>query len=292
MIRPLVFLAWVPLWAQSEMPRTFEVASIKPAVVTPGRRPAPLDGGPGTKSPTRLAGTATMKELLMRAYGVKSYQISGPAWMDTETYEIAANVPAEASKEQAAEMLRNLLAERFHLAAHRETKEVGMYALLVGKNGPKLQETDAAAEEDDKARTAGGFVRPKVTMGPDGFPQIPPDARIPGSFTLTLSSGEFLRTKVFARHQNMDQLAGTIATFLKRPVVNQTGLAGRYDFTLAFESDPLEPAGEMRPRAAPENPGPTIFAAVQEQLGLKLEQRKGPLDMVMVDRVERVPTEN
>jgi len=293
MIRAAVFLACVAMWAQSEMAQTFEVASIKAAVVTPGRRPTPLDGGPGTKSPTRLAGTATMKELLMRAYGVKAYQISGPAWMDTEMYEIAANVGAGASKEQAAEMLRNLLAERFRLAARRETKEVGMYALLVGKNGPKLQESDAAAaEEDEKARAAGGFQRPKVTMGPDGFPQIPADARMPGSFTLSLSSGEFLRTKLFARHQTMDQLAGTFASYLKRPVVNQTGLAGRYDFTLAFESDPLEGTGEMRQRAAPENPGPTIFAAVQEQLGLKLEQRKGPVEMVIVDRVERVPTEN
>ena len=293
MIPPVVFLACVPAWAQSGTPRTFEVASIKPAVLTPGRRLTPLDGGPGTKSPTRLSGTVSMKELLTRAYGVKSYQISGPAWIDTDVYEIAASVPAGVSKEQVAEMLRNLLVERFHLQAHRETKDLPIYALLVGKNGPKLQASDpAAAEEDEKARAAGGFQRPKVTMGPDGFPQIPPDARIPGTFTVALSSGEFLRTKLFARHQNMDQLAGTIAGYLKRPVVDQTGLADRYDFTLAFESDPVEREAETRQSAAPENPGPTIFAAVQEQLGLRLERRRGPVEVVIVDRAERVPTEN
>jgi uncharacterized protein (TIGR03435 family) len=177
------------------------------------------------------------------------------------------------------------------VAAHRESKEVATYAMLVGKNGSKLHASDpAAAEEDEEARAAGGFQRPKVTMGPDGFPQIPPDARIPGSFTLALSSGQFLRTKLFARNQNMDQLAGTIAGYLKRPVVDQTGLTGRYDFTLAFESDPLETTGEAR--VASESPGPTIFAAMQEQLGLRLEARRGAVEMVMVDRVDRVPTQN
>jgi uncharacterized protein (TIGR03435 family) len=288
MIRSLVFLTCVVGWAQTA---TFEVASIKTAVITPGRRMTPLTGGPGTAIPTRLSGTASMKELLIRAYGVKSYQVSGPAWMDTELYEIAATIAPGATKEQAAEMMRNLLIDRFHLAAHRETKEMPIYALLLGKNGPKLQPADPVVAEADEKALVGGFVRPKVTMGPDGFPQIPLDARIPGTFSIALSSGEFLRTKVYGRNRDMDQVAGMIAQSVKRPVVNQTGLAGKYDFTLAYESDPIEGLGEPR-RSAPENPGPTIFAAVQEQLGLKLESRKGPVEMVVVDRADRVPTEN
>ena len=294
MIRSAVFSACALASAtQGEAPQTFEEASIKHIVLTPGRRLTPLDGGPGTKSPTRMAGTATMKALLRLAYGVKPYQVRGPAWIDTETYEIAAIVPAGANKMQAANMLRELLVERFHLAAHRETRQVPIYVLLAGRGGPKLREADPAAEEDEqRARAAGGFQRPSVTIGPDGFPQIPADARIPGNFTLTLSSGEFLRTKLFARHQNMDQLAATIAEYLKCSVVDQTGLTGRYDFTLAFESDPLEPGERTQPGAASENSGPTIFAAVQEQLGLRLEPKRGPVEMVIVDRVDRVPTQN
>jgi uncharacterized protein (TIGR03435 family) len=234
-----------------------------------------------------------MKALLRLAYNVKSYQVSGPEWIDTEVYAIAATVPAGASKTQANEMLRELLVERFHLAAHRQTRQVPIYVLLPGKGGPKLHEADPAAEEDEeKARAAGGFQRPKINMGPDGFPQIPADARIPGSFTLTLSSGEFLRTKLFARHQDMGQLAAMIAEYLKRPVVDQTGLTGRYDFTLAFEQDPLETSERTQPRAPSENAGPTIFAAVHEQLGLRLEPKRGPVEMVIVDRVDRVPAEN
>jgi uncharacterized protein (TIGR03435 family) len=293
MTRLAIFLTCGLAWAQSEMPQTFEAASIKQVVLTPGRRLTPLDGGPGTKAPTRLAGTATMSELLRRAYSVKPYQISGPMWIDTDIYEITAGIPVGVSKEQAAEMLRELLVERFHLAAHRETKEMPIYVLLLGKNGPKLREADPAAEEEEeKARAAGGFHRPRVTMGPDGFPQIPEDAKVPGSFTVALSSGQFLRTKLFACHQDMDQLAATIAGYLKRPVVDQTRLAGRYDFTLAFESDPLEATERTQPAAFSENAGPNIFAAVQEQLGLRLEPKRGPVEMVTVDRVDRVPTQN
>jgi uncharacterized protein (TIGR03435 family) len=294
MIRAVVFLACALASAtQSETPQTFEAASIKQIVSTSGRRLTPLSGGPGTKSPARLAGTANMKTLLKLAYGVKPYQVSGPAWIDTETYEIAAVVPAGASKMQAAEMLRELLVARFHLAAHRETRRVAMCVLLPGKGGPKLREADPAAEEDEeKARAAGGFERPSVTIGPDGFPQIPAGAKVPGIFTVAFSRAEFLRMKLFAHHQDMDQLAATIAEYLKCPVVDQTGLTGKYDFTLAFEQDPRETTEGTQPGAASENAGPTIFAAVQEQLGLRLEPKRGPVEMVIVDRMDRVPAQN
>jgi uncharacterized protein (TIGR03435 family) len=303
MFLPILLLASGFALAQSESgPTAFEVASVKPAEPpAAGRRFTPLDGGPGTKSPTRLTGTASMKSLLMRAYGVKNYQISGPAWMETELYDIAAKIPPGATKEQVAVMVQNLLTERFHLAVHRETKELPMYALLVGKNGPKLKESDAAAAaEDEKAAAEGALPRPRVTMGADGFPQIPADAKMPGSFALTLAGGEFTRTKLFARHQTMEELADLIGGYVNRPVKNLTELQGQYDFTLAFESEPLPLAVAARPTGAspdaappaPAEPGPTIFAAIQEQLGLRLEQRRGPVEMLIVDRLEKVPTEN
>jgi uncharacterized protein (TIGR03435 family) len=198
-------------------------------------------------------------------------------------------------------MVQDLLMERFHLAVHRETKELPMYALRVGKNGLKLKESDpAAAAEDEKAAAGGDLPRPKVTMGKDGFPEIPADAKMPPVFTLSLAGAEFTRIKWFARHQTMDALADMIGGDVNRPVKNLTELEGPYDFTLAFESEPLAFARAARPTgASPDgappataDAGPTIFAAVQEQLGLRLEQTKGPVEMLIVDRVEKVPTEN
>jgi uncharacterized protein (TIGR03435 family) len=233
-----------------------------------------------------------MKTILMWAYGIKTFQLMGPSWTDTERYEIVAKVPQGATKEQVAVMLQNLLEERFHLSLHRETKELLTYVLLPGKNGPKLTKSDPAASEDEDALPDAAMPRPRVTMGKDGFPEIPPDARIPGSFTLTLSGGEFTRTKVFARHRTMDQLADTIGIYVNRLVRNLTELQGRYDFTLAFESAPEIDMAAAKPAEARDDSGPTIFAAVQQQLGLRLEARKGPVEMLIVDRLDKVPTGN
>ena len=130
-------------------------------------------------------------------------------------------------------------------------------------------------------------------MGPDGFPQIPPDAEVPGSFTLSLSSGEFLRIKMFGRRQTMAELADGISNFAGRLVEDETGLKGKYDFTLAFESEPLQPrtASDGQP-SIPAEPGVSLSTAVQEQLGLKLEAKKDTIEMLVIDRVEKAPTEN
>jgi len=291
----VVVLAGGILAAQTESGPAFEVASVKPAEITPGRRLTPLDGGPGSKTPTRLAGITTMKALLIRAYGVKSYQIRGPDWMDMALYEIDARVAPGATKEQAAAMFQTLLRERFHAEIHRETKDGSRYTLLVEKDGPKLKESDpVAAAEDEKAAAEGDLPRPKVTMGADGFPQIPADAKLPGSFSLTLSSGQFTRTKLFARHQTMDELADLISGYVNHRVLNLTGFAGKYDFTLAFESDPRFPdaADLSSAPAAPAETGPTVFAAIRQQLGLRLEAGTGPVEMLVIDHLEKVPTGN
>jgi uncharacterized protein (TIGR03435 family) len=195
-------------------------------------------------------------------------------------------------------MMQNLLRERFHLAVHRETKDLPMYVLLVGKNGPKLKESDpAAAAEDEKAAAEGDQPRPKVTVGADGFPQVPAEAKLPGSFSLMVSSGELTRIKLFAKHLTMDELADRIGIYVHRPAKDLTELQGRYDFTLAFESDPRMPASPAgtSPDGVPPAPaetGPSIFAALQEQLGLRMEQRKGPVELLIVDTVDKIPTEN
>jgi uncharacterized protein (TIGR03435 family) len=296
---PALLLACSLALAQSpgDQP-SFEVVSVKLAQPPhPGSRLVPLRGGPGTNTPTRLRGDASFKTLLLRAYRVKSYQVSGPDWIGSEGYEIVAEIAPGTTEEQADLMLQNLLRERFQLKVHRESKELPGYVLLVGKSGPKLNESDpAAAAEDQKAAAAGNLVRPRVTMGPDGFPQIPADANLPGTFVLELASGQFTRTKLFARHQTIDELADRIGAFLNRPVKNLTEIKGQYDFTLAFESDPrmAAPGGEASSNApsVPAETGPNIFAAVQEQLGLKLEARRLPVEMLIVDRAEKVPLGN
>ena len=158
-----------------------------------------------------------------------------------------------------------------------------------------MRESDPAAEAADKDLAAAAAVqpRPRVTMGSDGFPQIPPDAKIPGSFTLSLANGEFLRIKMFGRHQTMAELADGISGFAGRLVQDRTGLKGKYDFTLAFETEPLQPrsASDANP-GIPAERGASLSTAVQEQLGLKLEAKKDDIEVLVIDRVEKVPTEN
>ncbi len=182
---------------------SFEVASVKP-VRQGGLGPGPLRGGPGTNAPGQLSGAASLKALLMRAYELKNYQIAGPAWMDSERYQIAAKIPASATKGQVSLMLQSLLAERFGLAAHRETRELPIYAMVVGKNGPKFKESPApdpngmtAAMADDGTLARGAA--PKITSGPDGFPDIPPGETVPRSYEAVVSGPDGILYKLWAR---------------------------------------------------------------------------------------------
>src|SRR6266446_4406926 len=146
----------------AEAPPTFEVASIKPAPPpTGGMMRVGMSGGPGSPDPGRATFTnMSLKNILMRAYEVKGYQISGPGWLDSERFDIVAKVPQGATKEQFLLMIQNLLAERFKLTLHREKKELPMFALLVGKNGPKLKESVDDPNANDAPAAGGGFPPP------------------------------------------------------------------------------------------------------------------------------------
>jgi uncharacterized protein (TIGR03435 family) len=244
---------------------------------------------------------------------VKGFQISGPGWLDSERYDIVAKVPRGATKEQFMGMLQNLLAERFKLTLHREKKDLPMYALVVGKNGPKLKESvdDAAPKASGPAADdalAGAAMR-KLTMGREGFPVLPPGAGRAGTM-ISLTSGN---AHMAANGQSMAGLAEMLSNQLDLPVVDMTGLAGKYDFTLTYAMEngvglrlpagiappppagppPGESGGGMPGASAPDGQSsPNLFAALQEQLGLKLEQRKGPVDLLVVDHLEKVPVEN
>jgi uncharacterized protein (TIGR03435 family) len=227
---------------------SFEVATIKPS--------GAQAGGLGGRTQGRRFQTknATLTDLLRRAYGVQARQIQGlPGWAETAKYDIEGQPDAEGlpSEEQWKQMLQKLLADRFKLTVRREKKEFPVYALVVEKDGPKLAKSDG----DPKA-AAHVFINP----GPQGG---------------------WLETVVTARVVDLaDLLMGQ--AIKDRQVVDQTGLQGKFDFSLNFTTDAFAPdAG-----AAPD-----VFQAVQRQLGLKLESTKAPVEVIVVAHVEP-PSEN
>jgi uncharacterized protein (TIGR03435 family) len=290
--------------------QTFEAASVKPAELpmAGGRGRVMIgmpSGGPGSKDPGRIRYPfVSLRDLLIRAYDVKTYQITGPAWLDTERYDITATMPPDTTMPQFRTMLQNLLAERFKLTMHRETKELPMYALIVAKNGPKLKESgDAPPPPDGAADTPLPPPPSQPKIGPDGFPILPVPAGGRAGFFMMIMPG---RGRLAGEHQPIQSLVDRLTSQLGRPVTDATGLKGKYDITLTFSTEGLNGMGPMgpgagpvmamvpRPGAAPAGAGgtggapdvfvpegeapPDIFAAVQQQLGLKLESKKGPVE--------------
>jgi uncharacterized protein (TIGR03435 family) len=290
---PSIALFAIGLSAQT--PAAFEAASVKPALT----QAKALHGGPGTNSPGQLTGAASLKALIERAYEMKPYQIGAPGWMDSARYEIAAKIPQSATREQTDAMLRTLLTERFHLAAHRETKELPVLELVIAKNGPKLRasanDQTPAAEADTPLRT------PKFTAGADGLPELAPGTKLPHSYRAMIAGSDGVRIKLWARHETIAKLVDDLSSYLNRPVFDRTGLQGQYDFTLDWAMDTT---GGI-PRAGPPpdmidsfsgpigaNESTTIFAALQSHLGLRLDQKKGPVEVLIVDGADKVPVGN
>jgi uncharacterized protein (TIGR03435 family) len=301
-------LTGVVLAQTGEVPTTFEVASVKPSAPQGnGRMMMGGGGGPGTRDPGRYNMTnMPLKMLLAQAYDVKDFQVSGPSWLDTERFDITAKVPPGATKEQFRVMLQNLLIERFRIALHREQKELPIYTLSVAKNGPKLKETelDASAFAPPTNDGAG-------RGGPGGPPPGPPPPPRPGEFPKLPAGRPGMmimfqegRMRMTAAGQPIGGLVDFLGRQLGRPVVDKTGLAAKYDFQMEFAPDP----GAMRGMPMPppsgggiapgggdgggaSDPAPNLITAVQ-QLGLKLDAGKGPVDLIVVDKAEKTPIEN
>jgi uncharacterized protein (TIGR03435 family) len=292
--------------AYSQAAPTFEVAVIRPAEPPgPNRRIMfGISGGPGSKDPTRVtAESVSMSELLARAYDVKGYQISGPGWMETERFSVSAKVPEGATKEQYLLMLQNLLAERFKMAAHREQKEMAVLELQVTKGGHKLKEsTDAPPPTAPDAPLPLPGPR-RMQLDSEGYP-VPP----PGRNVMMFING---RGRYQAVQQPIGNLVSMISNQLGKPVIDATGLNGKYDFTLSFAMNiGMAPAGMLVGPPPPPSPGggggggpelaggpdgdsgPSLQGALQQQLGLKLESKKGMVDIVVIEHLEKVPTEN
>jgi uncharacterized protein (TIGR03435 family) len=240
-----LLLIAIGLFAQS-----FEVATIKPT------EPDWTGGRYMTMKGAQFAAkNYEPRVLLGAAYNLPPSAISGgPAWLDSEHYDILAKTPGErkpAPDEQMG-MLRQLFLERFQLTFHREPKEFSIYAITVAKGGSKLREPTA---------TPDGPQPLIFTLSPEG-------ARLP------------------ARNATVAELAAVMQrTLFNRPVVDRTGLTGRYDFDLEWAPDETQFGGALR--GNPESTRPDLFAAIQQQLGLRLESTKGPIEAMVIDKIER-----
>jgi uncharacterized protein (TIGR03435 family) len=272
----------------------FEVASIKPNNSGDGR--VMMQVQPGQFRATNI----TLRLLIRNAYQLQDFQISGgPNWMAADHYDLIAKLPegfqpppgppAPGSGPAPMQlMLRALLAERFKLTVHNETKDAPIYGLIVGRSDGKLGPSLKKSETDCAAQFAAGRGRGRGPMPPPpGPPQpgesIPCGVRI-GPGALTMGGAP------------LSQFANSLGMFAGRIVLDRTGLAGNYDINLTWTPDQMA----QRPPGAPDplvngvavDPnGPSLFTAVQEQLGLKLDSQRGPVETLVVDRAEK-PVEN
>jgi bla regulator protein blaR1 len=298
----LMVLAVASVFAQpATAPLTFEVATIKPSSGDDRRSAMMFQPGGGFR-----ATGITFKMLLTLAYDVREFQISGgPKWIETDRYDITAKAERGATanadsepprsmlsmsdqerktmQEQMAQRLQGLLADRCHLVTHKETKEQQVYALVVGKGGSKLK---AASETGERRGLSQG-------QGP-GERQGTPDRPLPGGRAGMMRMG---RGDVEGNGP-IEFLIRAISSQLGRPVIDRTGLKGNFDIKLQWTPDSgqgSKPFGDAPPPGVeppPSDPnGPSIFTALQEQLGLRLESQKGPVDLIVIDRVEK-PSEN
>ena len=228
----------------------------------------------------------SLNDIFAAAYKVKLHQISGPDWMASERFDINAKIPAGSNGDQIPPMLQALLADRFGMAFHRETKDFPVYALVVGKTGLKMKETppdppaDPAEHKSFDVTTSATATSTSINYG--------------NGMYMTFGNNSFVGRKLPAA-----AMAETLARFVDRPVVDMTALKGNYDFTLQFSPEDF---GAMMMRAAiaagitssagglmkliDASNGDSLFNAL-ETLGLKLERSKAPIEVLVIDHIEK-----
>lgn len=226
----------VALWLAAAFGQSFEVATVKP------NKSGSNNSHSSTTDHGITAENVSLKQLIERVYDVAEYSLSGPVWLGDDKFDIAAKQPDGAPRAQMRLMLQSLLAERFGLVVHRESKLVSGYALMAGKKTPTLHEKPA--DTGTNTNTGRGTIK--------------------------------------GTNVSMLDLAGLLSRQLDQPVQDQTGLSGVFDLSLEWSPDQTQ----ADDRAS------SLFTAIQEQLGLKLQAQKVTLDVLVVDHIERVPTEN
>jgi uncharacterized protein (TIGR03435 family) len=237
---------------------TFDVASIR--TTPPGNR----EGG-GFRRDMRTGAAvqvspdgliirnSSLRSIICWAYSIFDYQLKGPDWMGASRFDINAKAAGEFPNDKLRLMLQGLLADRFKMATHTESKEMSAYILQIAKGGPKVKES-----------TSG-----------DGEMDIQPNQQ---------------RMQVTIVRAGVPQLIDALSNIFRAPIVDQTGLKGKYDATF----DMTKYLADMKPTegGAPPDPQAIVMRGLQEELGLKLEPKKMPVDLVIVDKAEKVPVEN
>ena len=229
-----------------------------------------------------------LRVILVYAYGVRPDEIGGPRWIDSERYDITAKVPVGANRQQVKLMLQKLLAERLKLTLHRGTKIVPLYELIVAKNGPKLTVSKGSAPPPGSGSPQLS-PNTRISVDKNGFPILPEGVgnaqRIMNGHVFITAMGQPL--SLIANAVEQQGLSVDAAGLPSLRVVDKTGLTGKYDFRLDFAQRQMEDAAPTDGRS---DRGPSVFSAVQDQLGLKLELRKQPVETLIIDHAERVPT--
>jgi uncharacterized protein (TIGR03435 family) len=226
----------------------FEAASVKVSRST---------GGGIRQNPGRLDITGmTLREMVQYAYDVQGIQVSGgPPWFGSDHWDISATAGRGVSEREQKKMLQSLLTERFRVTIHRETKELSVYTLVVGKNGSKLKPNTEGTPEEIMLNAKAGL-----------FTLIGEDVTVP-------------------------KIAEALFGQVERIVIDRTGIEGSFDFKLEWVPDAANMPSINGAKMEASTEGPSIFTAVQEQLGLKLESTKGPVEILVIDRAEKA-TEN
>ncbi len=263
--RVLVLMLFLPGCALSNQSAgEFEVASVKPSPPEGrGGIRVMMRGGPGRGDPGRIDySNVTLKMVLVQAYGVRGDQIQAPDWLSTERFDITAKLNPNTTKEQFSLMLQNLLASRFKMAIHHVPKEYAVYAVGIARSGHKLKESAHGRTGDSPPGVSSGNTQP----GP----------------AIHLEAGHLDARRVSVH----DLLEATLAGRMDRPVVDLTGLTGVFDLTLDWLPVEVQQDTGVSDNSA------GIVSALQRQLGLTLQGRTIPMDTIIVDHAERIPTAN
>ena len=285
---------------------TFEVASIKAA--------GPLDPQKIMSGQVRIGkrldkarveyASLTLDALIMEAYQVKSYQIVGPEWisgMNAPRFDIQAKMPEGSREDQIPEMLQSLLLDRFGLKFHKETKDHNIYALVVAKTGLKIKPTDPPAQapaDGVKDNVMQGLQVKGNALDGKGVTVNDPE----GGTTKVNMSPDMKSMRMEFSKMPMTGLVEMLTRMVDRPVVDMTGLKGDYQVALDFPMAAMRAMSGMaggspgaggadNKMAEASDPGGSVFESVQK-LGLKLEARKGPMETLVIDHLEKAATEN
>lgn len=285
----LFFFASCAAGAQtSSTPLSFDVVSVKPAAPQPDglvmRRLGPSDPG------MLRYENVTVKLMLMVAYNLKEYQVEGPDWIDSLGYDVVAKMPPGTTQDQTMQMLQTMLAERFGVKLHRETRQVPVYALVVAKGGSKMKEVEVPAVPADAPPPPPPGRGPVMVKGPGVRMNMSPNGMH------------------MMGYMTMAQLTNQLTRAMARPVLDETELNKTYDVDITWMPDemsqprmgsmPHPPPGGGGGDGGPEmargasEPAATLPQALQDKLGLRLDARKSSAEILVVDHAERVPVEN